>query len=107
MPITFKEAVRKMSSDPNLKYYFFFCEKGEDGKPVMLVDTKKLDPKKDGPAKETLGTAKAKGNSIGTMRLRDKVLSLKPQGTGLAQNKLETGVKLAANHAQVQALIQD
>src|SRR5205085_1080927 len=107
MTVSFKDAVNKMKKDPKVKYYFFFCEKDKNGKPVLLADTKKIDPKSNDEVKKTLETAKAKGTSGGVMHIDEAgALNLKPQGGGLAASKVETGVKIAAGNAQVLNLIK-
>jgi len=107
MAVTFKDAVRNMNKDRSKKYFYFFCEKAKDGKPSMLADTKKIDPKKDEAAQEILTQAQAKGVSVGIMQIDEAgTLNLKPQGTGLTKSKLETGVKIAAGNAKVMDLIQ-
>ncbi len=45
MALAFKDALKKMVNERSLKFYFFFCEKDESGKPALLADTKKIDPK--------------------------------------------------------------
>ena len=106
MAIKFKDAVKKMSTDPKAKYFFFFCEKGENGKPVVLADTKKIDPKKNEAAKEVLASAKSKGNSSGSMQMVGGTLSLKPTGGAVNKGKLETGFKIAAGNDKVLNLFQ-
>lgn len=107
MAVAFKDAVKKMEKDPGLKYFYFFCEKAADNKPVVLADTKKIDPKKDEEAKEIVAKAKAPNVSTGTMQVNEeKTLVLKPQGAGLSKGKLEMGVKIAAGNAKILNLIQ-
>src|SRR5262245_36343738 len=84
MGLSFKDAVKNMHKDRSKKYFYFFCEKAKDGKPAVLADTKKFDPKKD-EAKELLDEAKVKGISAGIMQIDEEgTLNLKPQGTGVA-----------------------
>jgi hypothetical protein len=92
MAIPFKQAIERLEKDPGLKLHFFFCAKGEDGKPVLLADSKALDPAKHADAKQALAKAKATDNAFGTMqRAANGTLYLRPTKLdGVSASKLES-----------------
>lgn len=105
MPLSFKDAVKKMHDDPKLRYHYFFCEKGQDNKPVVLVDTQKIALDK-GDAKETLDTAKGASHGVGIMYVVDGTLVLKPGKSNISKIKLKGGLMVAVDRAQLQKFVQ-
>ena len=75
--------------------HYFFCEAGEDGKPVLVMDNKKIPPK---DFKAILETAKKKGKSSGRMEINAaNELIVTPIGSFPAS--LAKGIQVAARDA--------
>jgi hypothetical protein len=74
-----KDAFSKLKSHRNQPLHFFFCEKGQDGKPLLVVDKNKIP---DTERKKVLATAKSKETYCGgEMELSpDDVLTVTPIG---------------------------
>lgn len=96
MTLTLKQALTKLDSKSDTRLYFFFCEKAENGKPRVIADTRKIDPKKHEEAQALMATAQAKGMCRGAMQMVEGTLHLTPTKGGVAGRRLETGVTLAA-----------
>jgi hypothetical protein len=89
-----KAALTKLKSAKNKPMFFFFCEAGEDGKPVLVVDNKKIPPKEQ---QEILGKAKKKVKCSGTMTINDgNELNVKPKGS--VPSNLAKGIQMAARN---------
>jgi hypothetical protein len=89
-----KAAFSQMKAARGKKFFFFYCEKGEDGKPVLLIDTKAVPPREQAAV---LQTAKNKAKCHGTMFInKDAELNVLPKGSALAT--LERGIQTAARN---------
>jgi hypothetical protein len=90
-----KQALIKMKGARDKPFFFFFCEQGEDGKPVLLVDVKPIAPKE---INLVLATAKKKNKAAGKMSINlAGELNVLPKGS--APNNLATGIQKAARNA--------
>jgi hypothetical protein len=95
MPLEFKAAMSKLKSAPGKGLHFFFCEAGEDGKPLLIVDTKKI-PK--AAQAEALKKAKKKGKCSGKLDMSSEgELELTPFGA--PPTSLARGVQVVARNA--------
>jgi hypothetical protein len=92
-----KTAFQKMHGKPDVAYHFFFCEQGADGKPVLLVDTKKIQPPE---MDKVLQTAKKKNKCVGTLNMPESdVLNADPVGS--FPSSLAAGLKKVAKSVKV------
>jgi len=90
-----KAAFSKLKGNRGKPLFFFFCESGADGKPVLVMDSKKVPPKE---TKAILATAKKKGKCSGKLAMNDDgELLVTP--TGSAPSALAKGLQLAARNA--------
>lgn len=106
MALTLKQALSKLKSNPDARLFFFFCEKAEDGKPRVIADTRKIDPKKHEEARALMAKAQAKGMCRGAMQMVQGTLNLIPTKGGVAGRKLQVGVKIAAGNEGVLSKFQ-
>src|SRR5262249_16679893 len=90
-----KAAFSKLKGSRNTPLFFFFCESGEDGKPVLLLDNKKIPPKE---SNAVLATAKKKGKCSGTLAINDDAELVVP-AAGSALSSLSRGLQVAARNA--------
>jgi hypothetical protein len=87
-----KAAFNKLKERRNVPLHFFFCEQGEDGKPVLLIDNKRIP---DGEWRPILAKAKKKGKCTGSLEINDdNELVVGPQGT--APTSLAKGIQIVA-----------
>ena len=90
-----KQAMNKMKSAHDKPFFFFFCDQGADGKPVLLVDVKPIAQKE---IAEVLATAKKKTKILGKMSINPAgELDVVPKGN--APSNLATGIQKASRDA--------
>lgn len=95
MALEFKAAMSKLKAAPGKGMHFFFCEAGPDGKPLLIIDTKKI-PKST--QAEALKTAKKKGKCSGKLDMSNEgELELTPFGN--PPTSLARGVQVVARNA--------
>jgi hypothetical protein len=90
-----KAAFSKLQGSPETAtLHYFFCEAGEDGKPVLLIESKKIPREETEPVLEK---AKKKGKSAGCMMMRKNgELVVNPVGT--FPTSLAKGIQIAARN---------
>jgi hypothetical protein len=92
-----KQGLGRLKAQPGSSLHFFFCEKGADDKPVVLLDSKAV--AKDAE-KEVLARAKSKTLARGTMHI-DEAGDLCVTPRGPCPSGLQRGIEKAAKHASV------
>lgn len=97
MPIDVKTAFARLKSTPGKGLHYFFVEQGKDGKPILLVDAKKIP---EAQKQQALAGAKKKTVSNGELAMdREGELHVTPRGRppiGLAK-----GLQIVARNANV------
>jgi hypothetical protein len=90
-----KAAFSKMKSQPGATLHFFFCEQGEDGKPLLIMDNKPIPS-----AERSVALAKAKKKNKGGGRMEiDTEGELKVTPLGSPPSCLAKGLQIVArNH---------
>jgi hypothetical protein len=106
MALDLKQALTKLSRSPNTKLFFAFCEKGSDGKPVVVAHTKPIQAK-DLEEFEEIPEAFRSKMARGTMKVADKKLLLAPKGgKSISEGTLESKVLVAVKNAKASSLVE-
>jgi hypothetical protein len=93
--VDLKTAFSKLKSSKGKPLYFFFCEGGEDGKPVLVMDSKKIPPQE---SKAILEKAKKKTKCSGRMEM-NAANDLLVTPVGSCPSGLAKGIQAAARNA--------